>query len=157
MITQRDLKFRAWDNKDKKWLLGYEYHSLGGFSMFGEVMLMGEWSNIINRFILQQHDRTPDDLIVMQYIGLNDKNGKDIYEGDILASSNKENKDGYDVWDENDHGYSVVYWDKKNSCWNGKPWCWDSAEAYDKESMLDLSFIHIAGNIFENPELLKSE
>ncbi len=32
----RQIKFRAWDNKDKKWLLGYEYPNLGGFSMFGE-------------------------------------------------------------------------------------------------------------------------
>ena len=54
-----DLKFRAYDNKAKEWLLGYEYPNLGGFSMFGECMLMGEWSAIVNRFILQQRDRTP--------------------------------------------------------------------------------------------------
>ena len=32
-----NLKFRAYDKKAKKWLLGYEYPNLGGFSLFGEL------------------------------------------------------------------------------------------------------------------------
>lgn len=81
-----EIKFRAWDNKEKKWLLGYEHPNLGGFSMFGEVMLFEEWSRILNRFILQQIDRVPDDLILMQFTGFQDKNKVDIYEGDIFGT-----------------------------------------------------------------------
>ena len=56
----REFKFRAWDNKTKEWLLGYELPNLGGFSMFGEAMLFGEWSAIVNRFVLREEDRKFD-------------------------------------------------------------------------------------------------
>ena len=31
----RQFKFRAYDKVNKKWLLGYEYPNLGGFSLVG--------------------------------------------------------------------------------------------------------------------------
>jgi len=76
------IKFRAWDDYAKEWLLGYDKPNLGGFSMFGECILMGEWSEIVNRFILQQKDRKPVDLIVEQFTGVLDHLDREIYEGD---------------------------------------------------------------------------
>lgn len=66
----RAIKFRAWDKvKRKMW----EPHYL---SMYGEALV----SNPISGLPIVTDDP------VMQFTGLHDKNGKEIYEGDVLAS-----------------------------------------------------------------------
>jgi uncharacterized phage protein (TIGR01671 family) len=128
----REIQFRAWDDGKKEWLMGYEMPNLGGFSLLGEMVLLGEWSHILNEFLFDRNGHKVDDLKVMQFTGLKDKNGKEIYEGDILHS-------GKTNW--------VVVWDESGARY----------KMQTQTTYTDLSFegyLEVIGNIYENPDLL---
>jgi len=82
-----------------------------------------------------------DDIILMQYTGLKDKNGKEIYEGDILKSK--------------DCGFrpkatkNLVEWDEELSAF--MPFAYDLSD--DGSNWIDRESMEIIGNIYENPEL----
>lgn len=128
----RPIKFRIWDKAEKKWLFGYEKPNLGGFSLFGETVLSGEFSEGINFNKL-------DDYVCMQFTRLHDKNGKEIYEGDIVKTETDKPM--------------VVNWNNKFASWclNRDGWAFSHwfGEACDPEKC------EVIGNIHENPELLK--
>ena len=79
-------KFRVWDTKLKKWLFGYEYKNLGGFSLFGEVVLMGQLNSV-------SLDRL-NDLLVETFTGEKDKSENDVYIGDIFEDMLNSGKKG---------------------------------------------------------------
>ena len=126
----REIKFRAWDKAQKKmWVPKDFIHGpMGIFEV--DVTIVG------------------DECILMQCTGLKDKNGLDIFEGDILSDWN--DCDGEQI-----QSFMQVFWCEKDGAWK-----LDNSFNNDKSSG-DLlseelsSFVYeITGNIYENPGLL---
>lgn len=76
---------------------------------------------------------------LMQYTSLLDKNGKEIYEGDICSVDWNDKR--YPV-----HNTGPVTWDKRNACWQ-------LGEGGEPQSDAKNHF-EVISNVMENPELL---
>jgi len=121
MAHSRPIKFRAWDKEAGLWVgAGYWLLSDAGI----------QWS---------ETKEFTTDIILMQYTGLKDKNGKDIYEGDIVDGMARKyfiknsGRGMYEFWEtETEQGYHWGIWNVHNQ-------------------------LEIIGNIYENPSLLTSE
>jgi uncharacterized phage protein (TIGR01671 family) len=110
------------------------------------------WDDIVNDFcyliinhgsfphIIESKGLKPNVKKWEQYTGLKDKNGKEIYEGDIVL---------YGI---NEHKYEVK-WVVDEEIDAFKYTGWDITSWYDKETSEEYTVI---GNIYENPELLNN-
>lgn len=79
---------------------------------------------------------------VMQFTGLLDRNGKEIYEGDIVKINSLENTPvGAIEWDNDMTEYMIK--DNKKYIFGGESVC-----------SLTAKYFEVIGNIYENPELL---
>lgn len=141
----REIKFRGKTVPDGRWVYGYY------------VVMENETKTVTRHAIMDLLDKdnqyikdgksyhmsvsVVDAETVGQFTGLHDKNGKEIYEGDIICSP-RGNKH-YIVYDENNGSYAAVKIGNKpedGMCSITKYWI----EHYEKE---------VIGNIYDNPEI----
>jgi uncharacterized phage protein (TIGR01671 family) len=143
---KREIKFRAWDSKKKEWIDSFQIYSDSG-KIVGKNHAYGN----IN---------------LVQYTGLKDKNGVEIYEGDVVnafcyiitvdhdfsearkyVSSNiKDTTKRVDT-----RARFKVYWNDSFSQYSFK--CIDNTDAYICIDVSEREY-EVIGNIHENKELL---
>ncbi|MFD1484667.1 YopX family protein [Lacticaseibacillus baoqingensis] len=126
----REIKFRVWD-KDSEW-------------MDNVVRLEADDSGHIDT--AEGYGDVYHNFVLMQYTGLRDKNGREIYEGDIVKLHQVVlSPDDTIGWVEYtaQYGYSIRF---------GKRRCRQSDWATDEGAKYE-----VIGNIFENPELLEAD
>ncbi len=154
----KEIKFRAWNKTDKVMRNMLCYSNISGCALL----------SIDNGNEKSSSWFRKDEIELMQYTGLHDKNGKEIYEGDIVKQSFEISR--WDAWDEcildlngTDIG-EVTIIPSKGACIKNPICCREEngevTETNVKHKMFKnivSSRCEVIGNIHQNPELLKED
>jgi len=136
----REIKFRAWHRGFKCWL--------DEISVYSD----GSWQGAIGQ--VGGYDETECDL--MQYTGLHDKNGKEIYEGDIVKIWDYGFKDGDE--DSGDWGFHRdAGTDKVTMDRFPVYWLENEAFGWEGEDLIVPEQCEVIGDIYDNPDLLEEK
>ena len=129
----REIKFRVWDTRSKQ--------------MSVQTIGPSDWGDYLIDFKDGSTDVAADYAVWLQYTGLKDKNGVEIYDGDIIEK--------------------VVGKERFAVCWNDAGAYFDLATPDDEDMTPDRILSHeiyagigdvlVIGNIYENPHLLTNQ
>lgn len=126
-MTEEKLQFRFWDETEEKFVDGLDY-------------AVDQWGNVVPRMSGGYYA----DIVLQRYTGLNDKNGKQIFEGDIVRLLDDELC--YEVKFAEEYAAFTVYLHPSNKKLDITDLMCDIWSVDDRE---------VIGNIFENSDLIK--
>jgi hypothetical protein len=129
----REIKFRAWNPETKTMV--YELEEI---NLLGTNIVAGISSGLIKASYMNGRGLWIE-AELMQYTGLKDRNGREIYEGDIVISTNRLHECEVE---ENVHFL--------NGCFMFGNW--NTHEFFNRHQS-----IKVIGNVYENPELLEEQ
>jgi len=143
----RQIKFRAWDEDKKEITKSFNFFDVEGDGGYGDIYNPKlDFDNSIS--VYQLHDENL--FILMQFTGLCDKNGKEIYEGDILEIKNYEKGFGWTT-----RKAFVFFEDGCFKIDNNNYWNPLVAHVIGEDTDYKGWTAKVIGNIYENPELIK--
>jgi len=126
----REIKFRGW-HVAKKRMFSAEEMATDQLTL----LTTGSFINVSGSHTSMSKIFDRNKFIPLQYIGLKDKNGKEIYEGDLVNIRN------WGRTDEVLHKATIV-WDQQTASWQFDPWF--DVDEYDRWRKIE-----VIGNIYE--------
>jgi uncharacterized phage protein (TIGR01671 family) len=145
----REYKFRAWDKENKEMLYQGSNTTHNNGVMDCRIVFDELGFGVLVRLYGEVRYEYRDNCELMQYTGMTDKNGKEIYEGDILRLWRSVGEKGQ-LRGEYAYLLPVEYCE-----------LWTQFVVVDKPNKIQMGIwkefgaFEVIGNIYENPELLK--
>lgn len=138
---KREIKFRGWNAKNKRWIYGFYLQNRGAHFVCPD--------EFANDKTWEDYEVDPE--TVGQFTGLHDKNGKEVYEGDIIKGKEAEYKHliRYDL---DRAGFVATLTNYLNDTISESFWTC----GLDKKWIDEFHKV-VIGNIHDNPELMKGK
>lgn len=137
-MKNREIKLRAWHKKEKQ-MIDWFTLSQSAWNTY----LNGTKTSLLYSILVSDKDSFE----AMQFTGLHDKNGKEIYEGDVITYID------YDSSHEEEYLNKgvVEYYDDEMK------FTITNRNTVEIESIDFKKEVEVIGNVFENPELLSDK